>query len=364
MPTLRHALVLVDAFAGAPSTSLAALAPGVSLVPIEQVGKDYTRAHRLVDLGDGRRMNLHCVGQGDVTVVFDAGGNDWSLTWALVQPALAARTRACTYDRAGLGFSDVSPRPPTPANIVEDLHRLLDRAGIVGKRILVGHSLGGFNMKLYAATHPDAVAGLVLIDPAEERGSERVGAQLQARFGEALVARSDADDVASITGALAHFADCIKAAEAGTLLASTSLYARCTDPPRPPLGPEIIAERVRLQQGATYQRTQAAELRHSVYGPDRSADARYARLFAGAHPLGDKPLVVLSSSIFDMSPPFGELNYAAWTALHGQTAALSTRGVRRMVPGARHNVQIDKPQAVVEAIVEVLDQVEAGKRRP
>lgn len=350
---LRPAIVL--ALSGFVPAALAE----TPLVPIDRVAKDYTRPHQLVDVG-GRKLNLHCQGQGEPTVVMEGGGFDWSLTWALVQPAVAARTRTCSYDRAGLGFSDPSPRPPTPANVVDDLHGLLENAGIAGPLVLVGHSLGGFNMKLYAATYPDQVAGLVLVDPSEEDASRRIGAQLQAKFGKELVAQSEADDKESIAGALAHFDDCIKAAEAGELAPTTPKYSQCTDPPRPPLGPDIIAERMRLQQLPTYQRTQKAELQYSVYGPDTSADARYAELFGKPQPFGDKPVLVLSSSMFDMAPPFGELNYASMSMLHAQTAALSRRGERRMVPRSRHNVQIDQPQAVVDAIVEVLD-VLAGK---
>lgn len=334
-----------------------ASADPLALVPVEQVSKEYTHAHQLVDVGGGRKLNLVCMGQGEPTVVFDSGGFDPAFSWALVQPAVAKRTRACSYDRAGIGYSEPSTRPPTPANVVDDLHSLLGKAGMKGPFVLVGHSLGGFNMKLYAATYPGEVAGLVLVDPSEERVEERVGATMRAKFGDKLVDDSAAEDKDGIAGAVAHFADCIKAADEGRLATDAALYAQCSDPPRPPLGPELVAERERLQKSPVYQRAQKAELEYSIYGADTSPDARYAQLFGGAHPFGDKPLVVLSSSMFDMAPPFGELNYAAQTALHTQTAALSTKGVRRMVPRSRHNVQLDAPQAVVDAIVEVLDQL-------
>jgi pimeloyl-ACP methyl ester carboxylesterase len=339
-------------------TAAASAADGLALIPIEQAGKDYTHPHQLLDIG-GRKLNLVCMGQGESTVVFDAGGFDPAMTWALVQPAIATRARACSYDRAGIGYSDPSPRPPTPANVVDDLHALLKRAGIKGPVVLVGHSLGGFNMKLYAATYPNDVAGLVLIDPSEERVSERADPAIRAKFGDQLLADSATDDKDSMVGALAHFDDCAKAAEEGKLAIDAKLYSRCSDPPRPQLGPEIVAEREKLQRTPVFQRTQVAELRYSIYGPDQSADPHYAQLFRpGA--FRDKPLVVLSASMFDMSPPFGELNYALMSSLHTQTAALSRKGVRRMVPNSRHNVQLDQPQAVVDAIVEVLD----GLKKP
>jgi pimeloyl-ACP methyl ester carboxylesterase len=351
--TFRAAFVALIAA----SASAFAYADSIPLVPIDQAGKEYTHPHERVDIGAGRKLNLYCIGQGEPTVVLEAGGFDAAFTWALVQPAVATRTRACSYDRAGLGYSDPSPRPPTPANVVDDLHALLRQAGIKGPVVLVGHSIGGFNSKLYAATYPNDVAGLVLIDPSEERGAQRIGAAMRAKFGDKLVADSETDDKESIAGALAHFDDCVKAAEEGRLAADAALYSQCSDPPRPPLGPEILAEREKLQKTPVVQRAQAAELRYSIYGPDTSADSRYAKLFDRPGMFGDKPLVVLSSSMFDMAPPFGELNYATMSALHTQTAALSNKGVRRMVPRSRHNVQIDQPQAVVDAIAEVLDQL-------
>jgi len=133
---------------------------------------------------------------------------------------------------------------------------------------------------------------------------------------------------------------------------------------RAPLGPVILAERRKLQASPAYQDAQLAEAASSMFVPDAEADAQYARLFGAAHPLGDKPLVVLTHSIWEMSPPFGETGYASWVAAHRQTAALSTRGTERMVELSRHNIQVDHPQVVIDAVADVLDtlQQDAGKR--
>jgi len=332
-----------------------AIAAPPQAVPVDRVGGDFVRPHQRLEVAPGRRMNLYCAGTGSPTVVFDSGLSDWSATWALIQPAVATRTRACSYDRAGMGYSDAAARPPTPANTVQDLHALLAAAKIDGPLLLVGHSLGGFNMKLYAATHPEQVAGLVLVDPSEERLWPRVGQALAPRFGETLVREASADDASSIEGAIAHFRGCADEAKRGPL--SEARYAQCTDPPRVPLGEAILAERRRLQADPVYLETQASEFEHCMFARDEAADARYAQLF-GKGALGDRPLIVLTHSQWEMTPPFGEIGHASWLAAHRETAALSTRGTQRMVPMSRHNIQVDQPQAVIDAIAEVLDQLQ------
>ena len=90
------------------------------------------------------------MGQGNPTVIMDAGGNDFSVTWAAVQSEIAGFTRVCAYDRAGFGWSERSPNPRTSETIVEELHTLLESAEIEGPYVLVGHSFGGMNVRLYA----------------------------------------------------------------------------------------------------------------------------------------------------------------------------------------------------------------------
>ncbi|MEO8672899.1 MAG: alpha/beta fold hydrolase, partial [Tahibacter sp.] len=321
--------------------SAPAYAAGPSAIPVGDVADAYVRPHQRVEVESGRRMNLYCVGTGGPTVVFDSGLSDWSNAWALIQPAVATRARTCSYDRPGMGYSDPSTRPGTPLNVVKDLRTLLRRARIKAPLVLVGHSLGGFTMKLYAAMHGDQVAGVVLVDPSEERLWDRVGAALSLRFGSELVEAAAEDDRLGFPELVKHFQACADTARAGKL--DDAAYARCTDPERVQLGPLILAERKRLQPSIAYLNAQADEAASSMFVPDAKADAEYARLLCAPHPLGDKPLIVLTHSLWDMTPPFGEIGWMSWVTAHQQTAALSTRGSQRMVPLSRHNIQVDQP---------------------
>src|ERR1700738_3713684 len=123
----------------------------------------YARPGQLVDAG-GFRLNLYCMGNGSPTVVFDSGWGDWAPAWSKVQPEVAKWTRACSYDRAGAGFSDPGPMPRTSGRIAEELRTALHHAGIAGPYILVGHSFGGDNVRTFADLYMREVAGLVLVD--------------------------------------------------------------------------------------------------------------------------------------------------------------------------------------------------------
>jgi pimeloyl-ACP methyl ester carboxylesterase len=94
------------------------------------------------------RLNFYCMGNGSPAVVFDSGWEDWAPAWAVVQPQVAKWTRACSYDRAGAGFSDAGPMPRTSVRIADELHSALHNAGIDGPYILVGHAFGGDNVRL------------------------------------------------------------------------------------------------------------------------------------------------------------------------------------------------------------------------
>ncbi len=113
-------------------------------------------------------------------MLLEAGHGASSATWRVVQKDVATFTRVCRYDRAGLGRSDPDSagRARTGSDIVADLHALLVRVDSAGPYLLVGHSLGAPFIRLYAAEHPEAVAGLVLVDGTHEREGEAVDEML------------------------------------------------------------------------------------------------------------------------------------------------------------------------------------------
>jgi pimeloyl-ACP methyl ester carboxylesterase len=117
----------------------------------------------IVDV-DGRKMHIDCTGSGSPTIVLEAGGENDSLIWRGVQPALSRTTRVCAYDRAGLGWSDVLPGPRDADHIAAELHQLLQQTGITGPVILMGHSIGGIFLRDYVTHYPTNVAGIVFID--------------------------------------------------------------------------------------------------------------------------------------------------------------------------------------------------------
>jgi pimeloyl-ACP methyl ester carboxylesterase len=113
----------------------------------------YVEPCQLVNIG-GRRINLHCAGEGEgeggPTVILMAGLFSWSVVWYKTQPVIAQKTRVCAFDRAGYGFSDPGSRPQILSDVVDDLHAALNAGSIPGPYVLVGHSLGGIEARLYA----------------------------------------------------------------------------------------------------------------------------------------------------------------------------------------------------------------------
>jgi pimeloyl-ACP methyl ester carboxylesterase len=160
----------------------------VMLVGVAQgQATNYPAPGRLIDIG-GRKLHIHCTGSGSPTVLLEGGGGAFAIDWALVQPRVAESTRVCSYDRAGLGWSDRGPSYEVVEHLVSDLHNLLQAAGETGPYVLVGASIGGPYIRAYQRTYPGDVAALVFTNSAG-----RVG--LVIKGGGDLLWRLSEDDI-------------------------------------------------------------------------------------------------------------------------------------------------------------------------
>lgn len=321
--------------------AILALAATAAQAAQEAPGDEFAKPHQLVDIG-GRKMNLYCSGQGATTVVFDAPSGEAGWNWFKVQPAVARHTRACVFDRAGLGFSDPANRPNTAENVAEDLHRLLAGAGVKPPYVMVGNSLGGANVQVYAYRYPAEVKGLVLVEPAHEDGDSRLDKASQGNLKKILAMAAEQNR------------HCLAAAENGFKPGSEERM-NCIGNPAENYGPVLGA-------AVTSAITKPAYWRATVDEWD-VIKASDEQLRKRRRPFGDLPVVVLTRGVSPYAvpgKPQSALNKAMEdenAAIQKETAALSTRGQQRVVPGAGHVIHADKPEAVVDAVLEVLKQV-------
>jgi pimeloyl-ACP methyl ester carboxylesterase len=308
---------------------------------------EYTHAQQLVEIEPGRKLNLYCTGKGSPIVVFDSGGGGETVDWAPVQPVIAGHTQACSYDRAGLGFSDPGKRTSESANIVDDLHRLLTAAALKPPYVLVGASYGGMNVRLYADIYPAEVVGMVLVDSTSEDWIEE-RLKLDPRHLTVEQARAQ-----NFTTDWQSRRDCVKAALTG-FVEGTEVYKQCVGEPNPTESMAINDAELKTRLSVGHQQAELSEDESIFF---TSADeVRAARRWYGA-----MPLIVLTSAPVtkpraNETPEFRAALNRLHAVLADQMAALSTLGVVRPVPKSTHEIQLTQPDAVNSAILEVLGE--------
>lgn len=299
----------------------------------------YEGPARLVKLSKDRVINLDCRGTGSPTIVLEPGWGSWSIDWAPVHDALAQVTRTCAYDRAGMGFSSPGNRPATLASITTDLEALLNAARIEPPYVLVGGSKAAVFVRAFTDAYPDQVAGLVLIDP----GSPEVD-----------VVKSDPKIDAQLYKMLA---DCLTLAKADSLDPDRAADGFCIARGEPQWSTQLQQAYLAIQRRPAYAAARLDELR--IPNTDLPARARRPGV------LGDLPLRVLTSDQgLSRSIPAERraVLQAAKLAANDGLAQLSTSGVHRLVANSGHMVAQDQPQAVIDAIVEVVR--EAREQHP
>jgi pimeloyl-ACP methyl ester carboxylesterase len=280
----------------------------------------YPPPGQLVDVG-GYKLHLQCVGTGSPTVVLDAGLGGTSLDWALVQSEMGQTTRVCAYDRAGMGWSESGPQPRTPEQNARELHSLLANAGIEGPYVLVGHSLAGKNVRMFAAMYPDLVAGMVLIDARSEYVDARTSPAEAQGFKDLYATLASVYKLARQLGLMRL----IGASVVGDAALSAETRAAIA----------MVAYAPRSQDAATAEAN--------------AREASDAQL-AAAPSLGDRPLVVLASEANMTAEP-------NWPAAQAQMAALSTHSQLIVPAGSGHYIHWDHPAVVIEAVRQVVAQV-------
>jgi pimeloyl-ACP methyl ester carboxylesterase len=295
---------------------------------------------RMVDVG-GRRLHVCVAGEGSPVVVLEAGIAASSLSWALVCKKVAEFTTVVTYDRAGFGWSEPAPHGATALDFARDLALVLDKAEIRGPLLLVGHSFGGLIARVFEQTYPGRVAGLVLVDPvcrAEWREASEPRKRMLAR-GVLLSRRGELLARLGVVGVA------LKLLMSGSrtipkLLARVSagqgagVTERLTGEVRkmpPELWPAVAAH----WSEARCFRTMADSLESLPVSVTQIDEGRS---------LGDLPVVVLSAAS----------TKGQATEEHEHDAVLSTRGEHLVVPDSGHWMQLDAPDAVVEAIRQVM----------
>lgn len=302
----------------------------------------YLTRGRMVDIG-GRRLNMYCIGKGSPTVVFDSGLEDWAPAWDTVQPVIAKTTRACTYDRAGNGFSDPGPMPRTSMRIVADLHALLTKAGEKPPFVLVGHSFGGINVRLYADRYPKQVAGLVLVDASAEQ---------QVRYMSAKQRRENDAQILHAQQMLEHCRELavlrFRTATAKQLRECPGTFFRGLPDPKDFPGP--------LDRTLIYEAEQPKQYAASASELSNFTTAGMRALLPYQRNYGAMPLrILVAYHHVGMSPADERL----WRRMHRQWLRLSTNARYIAARRSGHYIQFDQPNLVIDAI---LDEIRIVRR--
>jgi pimeloyl-ACP methyl ester carboxylesterase len=287
----------------------------------------YSPPGQMIDVG-GFRMHLYCTGvnqDGSSTVILETGLGSTSSTWARVQPEVAKATRVCSYDRAGMGWSDPGPQPRDAKHIAQELHTLLHNAGIAAPYVLVGWSYGGLYVQEFAGQYGDEVAGLVLLDsssPDQWTSTPEGQAQFESN---ATIYRL-----------------------APTLVRLGVMRVMALLQPDSGL-PSPFNEELKASFAATKDwDAQSAEFLASLTSAAQVKEARFR---------DSTPLVVLTATEHG-TPAAQEQLWQSWQAL---LVSLSTNSIQHIVDGADHASFWRDPETAKVSIAAILNVVDAAQ---
>jgi pimeloyl-ACP methyl ester carboxylesterase len=276
----------------------------------------------LVD-ADGYRVHPYCTGTGSPTVVIVGAG--YSFDWGLVQPEVAKFTQVCSYDHSGIGWSDDGPKDSCSLRVSE-VHTALRNAGINGPYVLVGHSLGGLVARVYAGRYPDEVAGMVFVDHA----FHPIGMSHITIPSDAKVPPPSTPPQASL------------------ILSPDGTGPVAIGMESDPNFTKLSALDRELHLWAMSQTRDQTALQNN-FGVSQECTAKADTITKEhSHPLGDKPLVDVSTSEF-RSPDYAQLQT--------ELLSLSLNSKQIVAEKSGHFVIIDRPDVVIDAVSQVVQSV-------
>jgi pimeloyl-ACP methyl ester carboxylesterase len=291
----------------------------------------FPRRGNLVQVGS-IRMNIDCSGQGSPTVILESGSGGPSIDWLMVQPEIAKFSRVCSYDRAGYGWSDSGPEPRSSWQIAHELKQLLQAAGEKGPYVLVGHSMGGFDVRVYTGQYPSDVVGMVLVDASHEDQGSRAPESI----------RRWQQDYRKNPGwkKLKYFFQLHLG------------WARLTvDGDSPAFWPKAFREEEDFL-------TLPTKHQFATIDEDQVFPTLSAAQVRSAGNLGDRPLIVLTATRQDdipteIPPKDAEAEQDLWVhQLQPESARLSTHG-KQIVVDSSHEMPSEHPEIVISAVREV-----------
>ncbi len=289
----------------------------------------YPPPGKLVDVG-GYGLHLYEMDsdrQEGPTVVFEAGMGCSCLDWCKVQPEVAKFARAVSYDRAGLGWSDSGPNPRTSKQMVAELHTLLTNANIPKPYILVGHSFGGLNARLYADTYPQEVAGMVFVDTSHENQTSVLALAKEVKQEERLV---------TFLTATAPFGLIRLIVVSGQSPLKNMHY------------PATIVPRLK----ALWSQTRFTSMGHQEM---LNFETSAAQVRTSRHSYGALPLIVLTQQQkTEFSSSDEQQIQDAWQGFQRDLASLSSNSTHIIAEQSTHYIQLDQPELVISAIQSVM----------
>ncbi len=292
---------------------------------------------KLVDIG-GYSLHINCIGEGDQTVVLEAGHAGNCLEWALVQEEVSQFTRVCSYDRAGYGWSEESPYPRTSEQMVLELHTLLTKAQVPTPYVLVGHSLGGVNIRLYAYRYPDEVSGIILVDSSHENQEARLPPESKKYF-------------------------CFEYPKIAEFFTSMGIH-------RLMMQMSQTQSRLKLSNYPDWvQKAYLAKLSSTkcirTAGKENSAFTEsLSQLKNAQFSFGDKPLIVLTAGKCISNEGYGfdqkwlDQSFKVWKELQKELVTQSTKGKQIIAEHSDHQITRNQPEIIIDAIKELINSEE------